>query len=175
MENEYVEPASVKKVAMKWGLILGLITVALGMVWQLAGLAGQSWTGWVNLVPLSVVIYLAHKEFKDTGDNFMSYGQGLGIGMLVSLISGVIGAVFSYIYLSFIDDSMIQQLIDQSYETWEAQGLTDAQIAQGEKFNEFLMTPGVLSISSVIVVVFSGFIVSLIVSAITRNSRPEFA
>ena len=175
MENEYIEPASVKKVAMKWGLILGLISVALGMIWQLAGLAAESWTGWVNLLPLSVVMYLAHKEFKESGDGFMSYGQGLGIGTLMSLIAGLIGGAFSYIYISFIDNSVIQQSMDNAYQSWEAQGLNDSQIAQAEKFTEFFLNPSVISIFAILFTVFFGFIVSLIVSAITKNSRPDFA
>lgn len=175
MENEYIEPASVKKVAMKWGLILGLISVALGMVWNLSGLAGQSWTGWVILLPMAVILYLANKEFKESGDSFMSYGQGLGIGTLVSVIGGIIGSIFGYIYMTFIDDSAIKLAMDQAYESWEAQGMTDAQISQAEKFSEAFMNPGFFALSGFLLVAFFGFIIALIVSAITRNSRPEFA
>ncbi|MEO1256105.1 MAG: DUF4199 domain-containing protein [Bacteroidota bacterium] len=122
MENEYVEPASVRKVAFKWGLIFGLISVVLAMIWQFAGLAGENWTNWLGLIPLVITMYLSHKEFKDTGDSYMSYGQGLGTGTLMSLVAGVISSIFTYIYLAYVDDSIQKKSMDEAYESWETQG-----------------------------------------------------
>jgi len=174
MENEHEEPSSVGKIAMKWGLIAGVLFIALGMIYEFAGLSGESWVGWTNLIPLAVLIFLAHKAFKDSGNGFMSYGQGLGTGTLLSLISSIVSGIFTYIYLSFVDDSMIKQIMDKTYQQWEEQGMSDAQIEQAEKFVTIMISPSGLVITGILFSVFFGFLISLIVSAITKNSEPEF-
>ena len=40
----------------------------------------------------------------------MSYGQGVGIGFWIGLVSAVIGNVFTYIYVKFIDDGFIAKI-----------------------------------------------------------------
>ena len=56
----------------------------------------------------------------------------------------------------------------------EDQNMSDAQIDQAMKVTEMLMTPMGVLIMGIIGGVFTGFFVSLIVSAITKKSRPEF-
>ena len=128
---------------------------------------------YVSYLILAIIIYLAHKAFKDDGDGHMSYGQGLGIGTLVSLVSSVISGVFVFIYVSYINTSYIQQVLDITREQMEEQGQSDAQIEQGMGVVEVMMTPVIMPIIGLVATVFFGFIISLIVSAITQNKRQE--
>ena len=175
MENETTEQVSVKDIAIKWGLIYAVVSIFIALVLQMTGLAAEQWAGWVNL-PFSIAfIYLAHKAFKDEGDGFMSYGQGLGLGTLVNVIASILGSIFSYIYIAFIDDSIIQIAKDRAYEQWEAQGMSDAQIETAEGVMDFMMAPPMMALMGLIAGIFFGFILSLIVSIFTKNSREELS
>ena len=172
MEEEYREPGSVKGVSFKWGIIGGIAFIALGLVFQAVDLAGESWTGYVNLLPLIGVLFLAHNEYKSTGDGYMNYGQGLGIGTLVCLIASVVSSIFSYIYISFVDDSLIGKMKEQAYEEWDKQGLSGATLDQAEKMLDFFANPTFIAIAGIFSGVFFGFLITLIVSAITKETRP---
>ena len=66
-----------------------------------------------------VIIFLAHKYYKDNGDGFMSYGQGIGIGFWIGLVSAVISSIFTYIYAKFIDPSFITTFVKKQLRIWK--------------------------------------------------------
>jgi hypothetical protein len=172
-EDDDMEKATVKSVSMKWGLILGVISIALFIVYVIIDVVGESWVSWMGLIPFIIVVVLAHKEFKDEGDGFMSYGQGLGIGVLVSLISAIISSAFNFIYVKFIDTEFNTKLMEKIEMQWEEQGMTDQQIDAARGFTETMMSPGVGFFIGIAFAVFFGFLVSLIIAAITKNANPE--
>lgn len=171
-EEEY-EKTTVKQVSLKWGLYIGLVMIVWGLVMQIAGLVDNQYLGFVSYLFLIAGIVLAHKEFKTNGDGFMAYSQGLGIGTLLSVVSGAISAVFSYIYVKFIDDSMLTIVKDLQVEKMEEQGLSDAQIEQAMEIAGKFMVPEVMLPLALLSMVFVGFILSLIVSAFTKNVNPQ--
>jgi hypothetical protein len=128
--------------------------------------------GNINYVFLIVGIVLAHKAFKEGGDGYLSMGQGLGIGTLISLIGGALSGVFSYIYIKFIDDSMLTKIADMQIEKMEEQGLDDAQIEQAMKITGKLMSAEMMPVWSIVGMLFFGFILSLIVSLFTKKANP---
>ena len=73
---------------------------------------------------------MAFKYFKEHNGGFMRYGQGLGIGTLMSLIAGLLTSVFMYIYVKFIDTRMMERAMEMQRMEMEKQGMDDAQIDQ---------------------------------------------
>lgn len=172
MEEQEFEKTTVKQVSMKWGLILGVILIGFGIVIQLAGLIGNQAVSWINFVFVGVIMYMAHKAFKDEGDGYLSYGQGLGIGTLVTVIGSVISTVFTYVYIKFIDDSMIAIIKEQQYDKMIEQGMPEDQIDKAMEMSAAFMTPEIIVVMGILFTVFFGFILSLIISAITKNANP---
>ncbi|QSE95907.1 DUF4199 domain-containing protein [Fulvivirga lutea] len=163
---------SVKSVSIKWGLILGIISIALFLTIAIAQLQGNSAIQWFGYIPAILLIFLAHKEFKEQGDGFMSYGQGLGIGTLIVAISSAISSVFAYVYIKFIDPTYMDIVKELQVEEMMNSGMSDAEIEQALEFSQGFMTPGFIMIMAFLVSVFFGFLISLVVSAITKNNNP---
>ncbi len=138
-----------------------------------AGVIGESWAGWIGPVFSAVIIYLAHKEFKDQGNGFMSYGKGLGLGTLVSVVSSAIYSTFTYIYVKFINTEYLQEIQDTMMAKFEEEGMNDDQIEAAMGMMEKMSTPEMSLIFGLLGGIFIGFIVSLIVSAITKNNDPS--
>ena len=170
--DDDMEKATVKSVSMKWGLILGVVSIALFIVYVLIDVIGESWVSWIGLIPLILVVVLAHKEFKDDGNGFMSYSQGLGIGTLVSLYSAIVSSAFNFIYVKFIDTEFTANLMEKIEMQWEEAGMTDQQMDAARGFTETMMSPVVGFFIGIVFAVFFGFIISLIISAITKNPDP---
>ena len=131
-----------------------------------------NYLNYVSYIFLTIGIVMAHKAFKEGGDGFMSIGQGLGIGTLMSLIGGVLSGLFSYIYIKFIDDSMLTKLADMQIEQLEKQGMDDAQIEQAMKIAGKFMTAEMIPVWAILGTLFVGFILSLIVSLFTKKANP---
>jgi len=165
--------ASTSKIGLRYGLISGLILIIYSLILQVAGLASNQKLGWLSYIILAVIIYMAHNAFKQQGNGYLSIGQGLGIGMIISAISGVFSGVFLFVYLKFVDNSMLEEIRDRSYEQLESKGMSDEQIEQAMSMSEKFMSPGMLFIFAIIGTLFFGFIVSLIVSLFTKKSNPE--
>jgi len=169
MENQ----VTTRGVGIQYGVIAGVVMIIYGVILQISGFALETWTSYINYVFLAVLIYLAQKKFLEGGDGFMSFGQGLGIGFWLSLVGGVISSIFSYIYLSFIDSSLIEQITEKARYDMEEKGMSDADIDTAMSFTEKFMTPGALAIMGILGIIFVGFILSLIVSAINKKADPK--
>lgn len=171
---EETTDVSKKSVAIKYGVINGLVGIILFVIIDFAGMAGNQAVSYLPALVTGVIIFFAQKEFIKEGDGFMNYGEGLGIGTLVSLFSSIISSVFLFVYVSFINTNYISNLLELQRKGMEEQGLTDAQIEQALSFTSGMFSPIALSIIGIFSGVIFGFIVSLIVSAFTKKARPEF-
>ncbi len=168
---------STARVALKYGLFVGLGLVILYLIIQLAGLGANTSAGSINAVLSFVILIIgivyAIKEFRGLKDGYMSYGQGLGLGSLTSAVAGLISGIFTSIYVGFIDDSSLKQAMDQARLDLEEKGMDDAQIDQAIEVASRFQTPGFLLAYSVIMMLIVGFILSLIIAAIMKKERNE--
>lgn len=161
-------------VGIRYGLITGLASVILSLILNMTGLE-QSPAKWLSLVVLIAGIAMAHKYFKQHNNGFMGYSQGLGIGSVLSGVTGVLSGIFSYIYVNLIDPEFIARTMEKARADMEAKGnLSDEQIEQGIAMaGKFTNGPFML-IGAILGTLLFGFILSLIISAITKHTRPEF-
>lgn len=169
------ERASIKSVGIKWGLILGILSIAFFMVGIALGDPNMTALRWLSILVIIVVIVMAHREYKNNGDGFMTYGQGLGLGTLVAAVSSVISAVFSYVYIKFIDDNFMENSRQMQIQEFEKQGMTDEQIEMAVEMSARFTTPEMILVIGIVFGIFIGFIISLIVSAFTKNNNPELS
>jgi len=166
------DKVTISQVALRYGIILGLISIVYTLILQFIGLTTNQLASSVGYVFLIVAVVLAHKAFKEGGDGFMTLGQGIGIGTLLSVVSGVLSMLFIYLYVKFIDDSMMTLIQDQQIEAMEKQGLDDAQIDNAMAMAEKFSSPEVIFGIGFLAAVFFGFIIALIVSLFTKKNNP---
>ena len=170
--EEYTEEPSTKQIVIKWGLILALISIALALTTYITQTVGGG-LNWVGGVVTIIVIVLAHREYKSQGDGYMTFGKGLGIGTLVSVVSSVVSTIFSYIYLKFVDLAYMDIVREEQIREMEKTGMSDAEIDQALEFTSFFSTPEFILIIGIFGGVLIGFILSLIISAFTKNNDPS--
>jgi hypothetical protein len=172
MEEE-IEKVSTKQIAIKWGVISALVGFAYFMILNIAGLAGEQVYGYIGYIPFIVIVVLAQKAYKEEGDGFMSFGDGFKIGALITVVSSLISGILTYVYVKFIDGSMIELVKDKAISQWEEQGMSEEQIDQAMGFAEmFMSAEGILGIG-LISGLFFGMIIVLIITAFTKNADPS--
>lgn len=174
-EYDEMEPYTVKSAGIKYGIYLGIVSVVLALVQFMSDGAGGTPLILASLGISIVAVVIAHNEFKRNNDGFMSYSEGLGIGVLLTVISGGISGLFGILYRTVIDPGFTERTLEHTRQTLEDSGLyTDAQIEQTMTLSQQLSSPAISFLIGIVAAAFLGLIISLIVSAFTKNKRPLF-
>lgn len=166
---------STSSVAVRYGLLTGLISIIYLFLTFATGQVANQVLQWVGIIIPIGGIYLAHRAFKKLNGGFMSYGEGLGIGTVLSLVSGIVSALFNYVYKAFIDPDVQTQTMDAMRKKFEEKGgMTDAQIDQTLSMTAKFSTGPIGLAIGIVGALIMGVLISLVVAAFTKNPKPEF-
>jgi hypothetical protein len=164
---------TVRQSGIRYGLISGVVSIVFFVIMNVAQIDMTAWyLKWIGYAITAVLIFLAHKYFKDNGDGFMAYPQGIGIAFWMGLISAVISSIFTYIYIKFIDSNFIEAIKNKSIEDMEAKGMSGDQIDQAMKFVEMFTNAEAMLIFGLIFGIIGAVIIGLIVSIFTQKKNP---
>ncbi|MBC8768501.1 DUF4199 domain-containing protein [Arenibacter sp. BSSL-BM3] len=162
------------KYALTYGLILGAISVvfilmlySLDMHYQ-----GGPLVMGVSLLITIAVIVIGMMQFKKDNSGFMSFGEGLKIGIGIGLVAGIIGIIFNQILAGVIDPEMMNKAMEyQKGMLMETTKMTpeqiDAQMEMGKKFT----TPSMQIVFGLIYSVVASLLLSLIPALILKKQE----
>lgn len=170
-----MEKVSGARIALKWGLILGLITIihsAIEYSTELWKLSFINFT--VSLILLFTVLYFAFKEFKSLNSGYMRLGEGVNMGALISATFGILNIFFVFLYKKFIDPSLIKQGYELSTNQQEEIGIATDKIKESIATQMQWEKSGITFFISVIAIILAGLICSLIMSAIMKKEKSIF-
>jgi hypothetical protein len=166
---------STSSVGMRYGILTGLVSIIYTFFIYATGQFANQSLQWVGIIIPIGGIYLAHTAFKKLNGGFMSYGEGLGIGTILSLVSGVISTLFNYVYKTFIDTDLQVKVLEALRTQFEQKGgMTDAQIDQALSMTSKFSTGPIGIAIGLVGALVIGVLISLIIAAFTKNPKPEF-
>jgi Protein of unknown function (DUF4199) len=170
MENK----TTTTRTALKWGVIIGVISILYSTAIMVSGQIGNQALTYPVYLIIGIGLYLAMNDFKKENQGFMSYAQGLGVGTLMSAISGLISSFFSMAYMKFIDPTITDQIMKKAVEDMEKKGIPDEQIDQAMEMSKMFMSPGAMFVMGLLGSILIGFILSLIIAAIVKKDKSVF-
>jgi Flp pilus assembly pilin Flp len=174
MENIETPLISVRQTGIRYGVILGLISVAYFMVLVLSGInTADGWVRWSGFIFNAALVVLGQLYFRQNGNGYMSFGQGMGIAFWIALISSVISTGFTVLYMTIIDPDFAQMIQDMQMESMAEQGLSDEQIEQGMKMAAKFTTPPMLFTFGVLAGIISTMLIALLTTFFTRKENPN--
>lgn len=164
------------KVAMNYGTLYGLSGIAAYLLFYFLNTDVQSKlpqiSGYILLV---IFIVMGIKSYRDEDlGGSISYSKALGTGILISIFGGIISAVFTLIFFTYIAPDMAQKLLDTIQQNLGEQGYTEEQIEMSMTYARKTMTPIFLFIFTVIGAAFMGFLFSLIISLFMKKEQNPF-
>lgn len=169
--EEQVSPA---RVALKFGLLTSLGIIILVTILNVTGLILNKALANSVYIVLIAGLVLALKDLRNEYKGYLTYGQGVGLGVLVAAIVGLLVSMFTVFYNEFIDSSLLQQQLDTLRVEMEGKGMEEAQIENILVTTEKFMSPGLLFVFGVLGYLISGLILSLIISAFLKKDKPVF-
>jgi hypothetical protein len=174
MENEEVTLVTPRSVGIRYGLFLALAGIAYFVILNVAGIDMTQGVGrWGSTVFYIALIFLAQKYYKDNGNGYMSYAQGLGITFWMALLSSVIGSIFTWVYVKYVDASFIQNILEKQEEAMLERGMSQEQVRQAMSMVEKFTTPEMMLIFGIVGGIIMILFIGLIVTAFTKKNSPE--
>ncbi len=162
------------RVALKWGAICALASIILSTVINMTGMWKTTGFSMLAFLPLIIFMVMAMKEFKTSNEDFMTFGEGFGLGMLLTAVSGVISSLWGILYTKFIDTTFMNQMKDFQIDNFEESGMGEEQIDAAMQMTEKFSSAPMMFVFGLLGTLFFGLIITLIVSAIMKKNKPVF-
>ena len=168
---------SIKKIALNYGIYLALLSIAISVIAYVTdNHIDRPW--WVSvlsaIVAIGAILY-GIKTFKEENNGFLSIGDALKVGLAISLIAGIIGALYNYIFVTVIEPDFVTKMLDMTREQIIEQNpdMPQDQMDMAMGISEKMMQPSIMSAIGIITTLFFGFIISLVTGLIMKVNRPE--
>jgi hypothetical protein len=123
---------------------------------------------WRVIVALSQLIDMREWR-KEEGQGVMSYGRGVGTGILITLWSTFFSLIFNVVYFKFINPGYSEAIFQFQMAEMERKGMPAAQIAQAEGFLRVTSSTIGMAVGGVIIGLLIGAVLSLILAAIFKS------
>jgi hypothetical protein len=155
---------------------VGLAAILLSLFYYAFDIDGRGAWGYVLYVILLAGIIWGTLQLRDKNrGGMLSYGESFTSGLLISSYTGLISAIFTFVFYKFFAPEQIQVILDKVEEEMLAKApqMTDQQLDMALAMTEKLMTPLWMAITSLFAIVIVGLIFSLIVSIFLKKESAK--
>jgi hypothetical protein len=163
------------KFSLNYGLILGLISVAFGiMLYSMDAHTTRDTTTQVISILIMIAITLwGIYSFRKANNGYLSLGEALKLGAGIALVAGIIAVIYTAIMANVIDPDFATKVAEIQKAADEAAGeFSSEQIRQryDGTINYFWISyPFILIINIVI-----GLIIGLVGGLILKKQKPAY-
>ena len=172
-----------KSTIYRYGIYATLTIVGLGwgafFLLKNAGQSLQVVAGYLSMLLAMIFVFLGIRHFRDrVNDGYLSFGQGLKIGVLIVLIPAVAFGLFDILYTEVLNPTWKEDYYSKYIENLRksvAADKLDAAIKKAEKEKEMFSNPGFQFLLMGGTVFVIGFIVTIISSLTLRRTKTAVA
>jgi len=168
------------KIYATYGLGAALVGAVLTLVAFFTGLHGEhiqyaAPVGYLAIFVAIVAVVLGMRACRTAAaERGMTYGRGLGAGVLISLWQSVAGALFNLLYVVVINPAFNDTMIAYQMSKLEEKQLPPQALEMSEMIMHTMMTPAIQTVVAVLGGIFWGCIISLIAAAVLKRApAPE--
>jgi vacuolar-type H+-ATPase subunit I/STV1 len=155
---------------------IGIAIILLSILYYVFDIDGRGIWGYLMYALLLAGIIWGTIQLRDKHrGGILSYGQSFSSGALISLYTGIISAIYTFVFYKFFAPEQIQVLLERVEEEMlvKAPEMTDQQLDMALSMTEKFMTPIWMSITSLFAILIVGIIFSLIVSIFLKRDEPK--
>lgn len=164
------------KFALNYGLLLGAIFVAFGIMLYTQKMHYEMSTAVivVSILFMAAAIFLGVNAFKKANGSFLTISEALKVAVGIALVGTVLSLAYQYILTHFIEPDFMDKAMEiakpKAFE--QNPNLTEEQWEQGvemQKSFAWIQYPVGLILNSII-----GLIIGLIVGLILKKPKPSY-
>ncbi|AUC84876.1 DUF4199 domain-containing protein [Polaribacter sp. ALD11] len=157
------------------GVILGVASVIFALVLYATGnhLKPHWSASVINAIIFIGTIIYGIKQYKAANNGFLSWGQGVKVGVGVAIVGGLILVIYNYLFTNFIEPDFMQQMMDIQNQAFLDQGMSEEQVEAANQMGKAFQGPFLLAALGIISYAIGGFVVAAIAAAIMKKSEEE--
>ncbi|KAA3621139.1 MAG: DUF4199 domain-containing protein, partial [Bacteroidetes bacterium] len=166
---------------IRFEIIGALITIIYGLIGNLTGLSNPSSGiaataifGILSIVIyIGVLVYAIRKHRDGELGGYITFGRAFIVGFLVAVIMSIIGQLFNYVYLNYIDPDMLANSMEGIREMYENMGMDEGTIDEAMVRVESQMDKQKTLLGSLPITLVVNAVVAAIVGLIMKKNVPE--
>jgi len=163
------------------GLFIALASAIFGLVfyvtgWDIDSMTNSGLNWFKNVTMIAITYYFIHVAVRqhrqiDRG-GYLTVGNGIGLGTLAGVVAGVVGAIWAYIFFTFIAPGMMDTIKEISLQQMQEQGQSAEQAEQAMEMMSFFFSSTFFTIIVIFMSVLFGFLAGLISGLILKKDKP---
>ena len=132
-----------KSLIINFGIYLGVATLLISLIsYALGTHLDPHWSiSLVSGILFIGLIVFGIKKYKETNEGFLTWGQGVKIGVGIAIVAALIGTIYNYLFMNFIEPEFLNQVMEVSNQKLLDQGQTEEQIEAINKMSEAFNSP----------------------------------
>ncbi len=163
------------KYSLNYGLILGLIGVAFGiMLYSMdAHTTRDTTTQIISVVIMIAIVFWGIYSYRKANGGYLSLGEALKLGAGIALVAGIISVIYTIFLAKVLDPEFATKIAEMQKAADEAAGqMSTEQIKQryDGTINYFWMSYPFILIINIII----GLIVGLVSGLILKKQKPAY-
>jgi len=173
MENQ----ANSKSIILNNGLYYGLLLVLTSLIVYALGKHLDPTAGYISLGITAIALIgfpiFGMSTFKKNNGGFMSWGQGLKIGIGIVILGSLISIIYQYIFATVIEPEFYAQVEEVTRKGLLEAGFTEEQVETQVEMQSKFQGTLIGNALSLLFMAFVGFVVSAIAAAVMKKSEEE--
>ena len=163
----------VLKFAINWGVILGMVMIAMSLLFYFLGIHDNKRIGLLSFAIYVIVMFFAQKSYRDQNVGIIiSYGRALWVGFLSGLLATLLIITYNFVFFKFIaPDLLIRMAEEAQLKVIEMDLPGDVEAKALENQMKF-MTPGWIAIFSMFGSIFQSFVAALLGAIFAKGTTP---
>ena len=160
------------------GLMLGVLLVIYSLVLYLFDFNENVWLAAVSYLITGAFLFFAITSFRDNKQNgFLTFGKGVGLGTLIGFFASLILALFTYIYISYIDPGVIEESMIRAEESilQSQPNISDDDLDKAMEMVEIFTSPGMMAVMGIIWYTMVSVVLSLLISIFAKREDINIA
>ena len=157
-------------IGIRSGIITILLLIAYGMIVQMMQLKSSIW-GNLEHVVFAIGIYSGHYYYKYAHKGYMTYREGVQVGLIVAGFTALVSGAFTYGVAKFVDPFFTKKMVASIKVALQQNQLEEGKVQEIVHFIEANMTPGVLLVIIPLATLLVGFIFNLIIAIFSRHAK----
>ena len=162
---------------VKNGILMGVASIAYSLICYFINpkmmLNGWAFLGYIIII---FFMYRGPVEARKNGNGILKFGEALKISFLVYVLGTLISSIFVFLMFNYIDTSLNEVLREIQIEQTEFMvklmgGEDQLDLIQDQiEQQDMQMTPSVMVLGYLVNLIFPGFVMALIIAAITKKT-----
>ncbi len=162
------ELGAIEKSAITYGIVFGVLLIVYGFFYRVAGLERIPGFTAPFYLALPLCAYLTVRALPSP-ENPLTFRGASVPGVVASVLAAGIYCIFVFFYNAYVDDSLLQQLVQNSVAAWQAQDVPQSTI--DERLTSFSFTPAGFALTIFILMSLVSIVGGLIVGWIVVRKQ----